>query len=100
MEERVLQLENRRLLHLQICLRDRIFHEIDIIRNGQTISKLNNSEFQTIRQELDAENYIYDGSLSAVTHISDVRVGDIIAYSFTRKGYNPIHKNYFAEYFQ
>jgi len=75
------------------------FHEIDIIRNGQTISKLNNSEFQTIRQELDAENYIYDGSLSAVTHISDVRVGDIIAYSFTRKGYNPIHKNYFAEYY-
>ncbi|WP_341220428.1 DUF2569 family protein [Polaribacter atrinae] len=75
------------------------FHEINIVRNGKIISKLNTSEFQTIRQELDAENYIYDGSLSAITHISDVRVGDIIEYSFTRKGYNPIHKDYFAEYY-
>lgn len=75
------------------------FHEINIIRNGKVINKLNSSEFQTIRQELDAENYIYDGSMSAITHISDVRVGDIVVYSFTRKGYNPIHENYFAEYY-
>lgn len=76
-----------------------ILHRLKIIRSGKTIDKLKSSDFQTIRRELNAETYIYDGSLSAFTNISDVRVGDIIDYSYTIKGRNPIHKNLYSAFF-
>ncbi len=40
------------------------------------------------------DRYIYDGSLTAVVNLSDVRVGDIVEYAYTRKGYNPVHKDH------
>ncbi|CAM1352034.1 DUF3857 domain-containing protein [Tenacibaculum crassostreae] len=72
------------------------FHTLFIIRNGEKINKLNSSEFNLLRRELNAENYIYDGSITAMTNISDVRVGDIIEYSYTIKGFNPIHNGKYA----
>ncbi|WP_445748665.1 DUF3857 domain-containing protein [Polaribacter sp.] len=75
------------------------FHSIFIIRNGNYINKLENCEFQVIRRELNLENYIYDGSLSAITNLSDVRVGDILEYSYSIKGRNPIFNNNFSENF-
>lgn len=72
------------------------FHKITIIRNGKTINKLNASDFQLIRKETNSESYIYDGSMSAISNITDVRLGDIIDYSFTITGANPIHKNKFS----
>ena len=72
------------------------FHTINIIREGKKINKLFPNSFQTMRRELSAENYIYDGSLSAVTNLSDVRMGDIIEYSYSVKGFNPINKNHFS----
>lgn len=76
-----------------------IFHKIDIIRNGQSIHKLDLSNFQEMRRELNAENYLYDGSMSAVMHISDVRTDDIIDYSYSIIGFNPIHKGLFSSSF-
>ncbi|GGK16305.1 hypothetical protein GCM10007962_08310 [Yeosuana aromativorans] len=75
------------------------FHKINIIRNNQVIDKLNISDIQVMRRELNAENYLYDGSLSAVMNISDVRTEDIIDYSYSIIGFNPIHKNIFSNYF-
>lgn len=72
------------------------FHTINIIRGDKNINKLSSNSFQTMRRELSAENYIYDGSLSAVTNLSDVRMGDIIEYSYSVKGFNPINKNHFS----
>lgn len=74
-------------------------HEVKVIRNGNTINKLNIEDFQLIRREMSAETYIYDGSLSAITNLSDIRIDDIIDYSFTIKGFNPVHKNHFATSF-
>lgn len=71
------------------------FHSIYIIRNGEYIDKLKTSDFQLIRRELNSENYIYDGTLSAMSNLSDVRVDDIIEYSYSIKGDNPIHKGKF-----
>lgn len=74
-------------------------NSLNIIRNGEKIDKLKTTDFNVIRRELNAENYIYDGSLSAMTNISDVRVGDVIEYSYTIKGFNPIHKGKFSTSF-
>ena len=51
------------------------------------------ADFQLIRKESNSENYIYDGTMTAINNLSDVRNGDIIDYSFTIKGMNPIHDN-------
>ncbi len=75
------------------------FHKIHIIRNNEIIDKLNISNFQVMRRELNAENYMYDGSLSAVMNITDVRTDDIIDYSYSIIGFNPIHKNIFSTTF-
>lgn len=72
------------------------FHKIQIIREGKIIDKLNVSNFQELRREMNAENFLYDGSLSAVMNISDVRTNDIIDYSYSIIGFNPIHNNIFS----
>lgn len=75
------------------------FHTINIIRDGAIIDKLDVSNIQEMRRELNAENHLYDGSLSAVMNISDVRTDDIIDYSYSIKGFNPIHNNVFSDNF-
>lgn len=71
-------------------------HDITVIRQGQSINKLNVNDFQTIRQESNAESYIYDGSLNAIANLADIRNGDILDVSYTIKGFNPIHGDQFS----
>ncbi|MEM6517038.1 MAG: DUF3857 domain-containing transglutaminase family protein [Bacteroidota bacterium] len=71
-------------------------HEILIIRDGKAINRFNLNDFQTIRQESNSENYIYDGSLNAVANLADIRNGDIVDVSYTVKGFNPIYGSHFS----
>ncbi|WP_104733924.1 DUF3857 domain-containing transglutaminase family protein [Hanstruepera ponticola] len=73
-----------------------IFHEIIIKRDGKTVNKLDVNQFQVMRRELNAENHLYDGSLSAMINLSDIRSNDIIDYSYSIIGFNPIHNNKFS----
>lgn len=75
------------------------FHKIEVIRNGIRINKLNYKEIQTARRETNAENYIYDGSISAFINIPDIRMGDVLISSYSIKGFNPIQKNKFSTTF-
>lgn len=76
-----------------------IFHKLTITRDNQIINKLNANDFQVIRRELNAENYLYDGSLSAMINLSDVRTNDIIDCSYSIIGFNPIHNNKYSDIF-
>ncbi|MDB5207020.1 MAG: hypothetical protein JWR72_2095 [Flavisolibacter sp.] len=73
------------------------FHSIKIIRGNQDISQLNLANFKTIQQEKELKRSIYNGSLTAVLFLEDIRKDDIIEYSYTIKGFNPIVKNHYAE---
>ena len=66
------------------------YHFIRLIRNGETIHVLDKQQPETIRRETQLENGILDGRLTSFLEIKDVRVGDIIDYAYTIKGYNPI----------
>ncbi|MBT1703235.1 DUF3857 domain-containing protein [Chryseosolibacter indicus] len=72
-----------------------IFHEVKIIRGNTSYNKLS-KDIQVIQREQSMDRYLYDGSKTAVINLKDIRVGDIVEYSFTRKGYNPIHKGHVA----
>ncbi|HXL56021.1 MAG TPA: DUF3857 domain-containing transglutaminase family protein, partial [Chitinophagaceae bacterium] len=74
-----------------------IFHTIRIIRNGESINHLQLSKIKTIQQETDLDNFIYNGSLNAVLFLEDVRKGDVIEYSYSLKGFNPIFNGKYSE---
>jgi hypothetical protein len=71
-------------------------HDITIRRDGKAINKLNLSEIKTIQKESGSNQFIYDGSLSAIIHLSDVQKQDIIEYSYSIKGFNPVNKDFFS----
>jgi transglutaminase-like putative cysteine protease len=73
------------------------FHTIRIIRGNTIIDQLNLSKIKTIQQEKQLDRYLYNGSLSSVLFLEDVRKGDIIEYSYTIKGLNPIFRGKYAD---
>src|ERR1044071_2942082 len=74
-----------------------IFHTIRIIRDGKSINKLDLSKIKTIQQEKDLDNFIYNGTLNAILFLEDVRKGDIIEYSYSRKGFNSIFQGKYSD---
>jgi len=73
-----------------------IFHSVRILRNNTIIDQLHLSKFKTIQRESDLDRYIYDGSLTSVLFLEDVRKGDVIEYSYTIKGFNPIFQGKYS----
>lgn len=73
------------------------FHEVVIHRNGQTINQLSRPAIKTIQREQSMDRYLYDGALTAIIHLKDVRMGDVIEYTYSRKGYNPIFEGHLGD---
>jgi len=76
------------------------FHSIRILRGDKVFNQLNLAKIKTIQQEKELARHSYDGSLSAVLFLEDVRKGDIIDYSYTIHGFNPVFKNKYAYFFE
>ena len=66
-----------------------VIHRITIHRATERIDRLDPSRFKIIQQETDLSRQIYNGELSAVLFLEDVRVGDRIEYDYTLRGRNP-----------
>jgi transglutaminase-like putative cysteine protease len=76
------------------------FHNITIIRNGKKLERLRLSDIEVLRREQNLERAVYDGDLTAICNLQDIQVGDILEYSFTIKGSNPVFQNkYFRNYY-
>ncbi len=67
-------------------------HKIQIRRNGSNLDRLDKDQLSIIQRETDLERSLYDGSLSAVIVLSDVEENDIIEYSYSINGFNPVNK--------
>ncbi len=75
------------------------FHDVRIVRGDKVVEKLSNTLIQTLQRESSMERSLYDGSTTAVLNLSDVRVDDIIEYSYSIKGSNIINKGNFSGVF-
>lgn len=74
-------------------------HDVTIVRNGTRIDALEPDEIRVIDKEDDTESRIYDGERTALLFLKDVRPGDVIDYSWSLAGGNPIlHGRYNDEY--
>jgi hypothetical protein len=65
-------------------------HEITLVRDGVVYDALEANAIRVIDKEDDADNRIYDGSRTALIFLRDIRPGDVIDYSWSLTGANPI----------
>jgi len=72
-----------------------VFHEVVLVRDGKKTNCLDPSTIQVIQAERSLENHVYTGDLSAVIFLDDLRVGDVLEYSFTLRGSNPLFAGHY-----
>ena len=74
-----------------------ILHTIQIHRGTNILNRLDRSNMKVLQRERDLERQIYDGALSVVQFLEDVRVGDVIEYSYTLRGTNPVFDDHYVD---
>ena len=67
-----------------------IFHALHLIRAGTRLNRLDRAGIKLFQREKDIESFLYDGAYTAQCELEDVRVGDVIEYSFSIVGMNPV----------
>jgi hypothetical protein len=65
-------------------------HSMKVIRDGVIRELVDSVYIRMVQQEQQLDLDIHDGVVTAVLIPEDIRVGDIIDYSYTIKGRNPI----------
>lgn len=72
-------------------------HALKIWREGKSENRLLLEKMQILQQERDLERFQYNGQLTALFLLEDVRVGDVVEYAYTRKGQNPIFGPHYVD---
>jgi transglutaminase-like putative cysteine protease len=65
-------------------------HHVSLVRDGTIINQLPAARIEVIQRETELTAQIYDGSVTTVIFPADVRVGDVLDYSFSIQGWNPV----------
>ena len=71
-------------------------HAVRVTRNGKTVDRTAQVKFELLQRETKLEQQLYDGEVSAVAILSDIRVNDIIEFERSVIGENPIFQGRFA----
>ncbi|MBI3259669.1 MAG: DUF3857 domain-containing protein, partial [Ignavibacteriae bacterium] len=74
-----------------------VVHFIRVFRDGQWLDRLENSLYHLLQREKELENNLYNGDLSLVYLLGDIRKNDIIEYSYSIVGATPIFDSYFTD---
>jgi transglutaminase-like putative cysteine protease len=71
-------------------------HAAAVSRNGRTIDQLKPGRIRVVRREPGMDDHVFDGSRSLVLVLEDVRRGDVVDYSYTRSGANPVFAGHYS----
>ena len=64
-------------------------HSVTVRRGGETLDRLNRGAIRLVQREKDLDAQVYDGRVSAVLFIEDLRVGDVVESAYTVAGADP-----------
>ena len=67
-----------------------VLHDVAVLRDGKRLPRLDPDAVRVIDKEDEAGDGIYDGERSAMLFLKDVRPGDILDYSWSIVGDNPL----------
>lgn len=68
-------------------------------RGDTRSSVLRPDAVRIIQKEKDLEAQLYDGSLTALMFIEDVRVGDVMEFAYSVRGSNPVFNGHYVDGF-
>lgn len=68
-------------------------------RGQERIQVLRPDAIKVIQKEQDLEAQLYDGSLTALMFVEDVRVGDVLEFSYSVQGTNPVFSGHYVRSF-
>jgi transglutaminase-like putative cysteine protease len=77
-----------------------LIHRATIHRKGQELPVPIRGHVQILYREDRLEDQIYDGQLTAVLLVDDVRSGDIVEWSYTLRGANPVLASHYTSQWQ
>jgi transglutaminase-like putative cysteine protease len=76
-----------------------VLHDIALVRGAARINQLDPRDVRVIEKEPESDSKIFDGQLTALVFLKDVRPGDIIDYAFSLDGANPLLGGRYADEF-
>jgi len=65
-------------------------HRAGIHRGDRYLDKLEPRHIQVIQQETDLERSVYNGRLSVILFLEDLRIGDVVEWASSTRGRNPV----------
>lgn len=71
-------------------------HAVQVRRAGAVIDQLPRAKISVLQREDELEYQIYDGTQTVNLVLNDIRVGDVVEYSYTLRGQNPVFEGRFA----
>jgi hypothetical protein len=76
-----------------------LLHEVRVLRNGRAIDKLGDARRSLLNREEDLENGLLNGRVTLHLLLQDVRVGDVLDYSYTLDRRGPFGERGYNEWF-
>lgn len=76
-----------------------VIHHIHVLRGGATIDALRPADIKVIQQEEELDEQLFNGTLSALAVLDDVRPGDVLDYAYSVNGDNPVLAGQYADNF-
>lgn len=76
-----------------------VLNKLVIHRDGKAIDRLPEQEIRVLHREEQLDRNMFDGQLSVIMVLDDIRVGDVVEYAFTYEGENPIFGGKFMDSF-
>jgi transglutaminase-like putative cysteine protease len=75
-------------------------HQVRVLRQGESLDRLEPNELRLFQREPDLEHHLYSGTKTAYLILPDIRVGDVLEYSFSTHGINPVLGDKFSAQMQ
>ncbi len=76
-----------------------VLHRVKVHRGGKELERLDATKIKIIQPEPDLYGHIFSGEQTAVIFVEDLRVGDVVEYSYTLRGENPILDGHYSRRF-
>jgi lipoprotein NlpI/transglutaminase-like putative cysteine protease len=74
-----------------------VLHEVGVSRGGGRTDRLPGLKIELLQRETQLERSVYDGVVTAFAVIHDVRVGDLVDFSYSVRGANPVFGGKFSD---
>ncbi len=71
-------------------------HQLELVRSGQRMNRLENSQLRLLQRETQLERRISDGRATLSALLEDVRPGDEIDFAYSIRGSNPVFGSKFV----